>query len=184
MSASIPRVRVHRAFTLMELLVVIAIIGVLSAIVLAALNESRSKGRDAAVKQAMSGTLAQAEVFFQQNGNRYVVSPTTANTDVCRKTADGSTTSGAPGVYYQIKSAADAVGAAAPIDSSTVRTQVGSPTQAVCHSCPNATGWGCSPVNTWAAAVPLKSGGYYCVDSNGYNGYVTTPLASGQMQCT
>ncbi len=53
-----------RGFTLIELLVVIAIIGILSSVVLASLNTARAKGSDAAVKSALSGVRAQAEIIY------------------------------------------------------------------------------------------------------------------------
>ena len=55
-------------FTLIELLVVIAIIGVLSAVVLAALNTARNKGNDAAVKSDLSVIPTQAASYFGDNG--------------------------------------------------------------------------------------------------------------------
>lgn len=51
--------RLKRGFTLIELLVVIAIIAVLSSIVLASLNTSRTKGADAAVKQNLYNVRSQ-----------------------------------------------------------------------------------------------------------------------------
>jgi prepilin-type N-terminal cleavage/methylation domain-containing protein len=60
-----------RGFTLMELLVVIAIIGILASVVLASLNSARSKGSDAAVKSNLNNARAQAELFYDSNGNTY-----------------------------------------------------------------------------------------------------------------
>ena len=57
-----------RGFTLIELLVVIAIIGILSSVVLASLNSARNKGADAAVKSNLAGIRAQAEIYYDTNG--------------------------------------------------------------------------------------------------------------------
>ena len=60
-----------RGFTLIELLVVIAIIGILASVVLASLNSARDKGSDAAIKSTINNTRAQAELYYDDNGNTY-----------------------------------------------------------------------------------------------------------------
>lgn len=51
-------------FTLIELLVVIAIIGILSSVVLGALNTARDKGTDTAIKSNLNNARSQAELFY------------------------------------------------------------------------------------------------------------------------
>lgn len=58
-------------FTLVELLVVIAIIGLLAAVVLAALGSAKKKGTDAAVEQGLDGARPQGELFAEANSNNY-----------------------------------------------------------------------------------------------------------------
>ncbi len=54
-----------RGFTLIELLVVIAIIGMMSSIVLGALNSSRSKGSNAAIKSNMNNMRSQVQLLYE-----------------------------------------------------------------------------------------------------------------------
>lgn len=61
----------NKGFTLIELLVVIAIIGILASVVLASLSTARARGKDAAIKAAVSSALTQAEIVA--NGTAYNV---------------------------------------------------------------------------------------------------------------
>ena len=141
-----------KGFTLIELLVVIAIIGILSSVVLASLNTARSKGTDASIKSNLANARAQAELFYDANGNTYVVTAGTA-TDVCNV---AGLVSGVKGVYTNVLAAATASGLLAV---NTTYATAGSATTATCHS--SAAGWG--------AEVPLKNGTnqMWCVDSTG-----------------
>lgn len=58
-------------FTLIELLMVVAIVGLLAAILVASLTDSRAKGADGAIKKQMTQVRAQAELFYINNSNIY-----------------------------------------------------------------------------------------------------------------
>lgn len=139
----------RRAFTLIEILVVISIIGVLSSIVLSELNSARARGVDAVVKSDLNNARAQAELFYDANGLRYATSPPGGPNDVC---APAGSIAGVKGIHSFVLAAANAVGIG------TVTEQgAGNSSTAICNA--NTT--------AWAAQVPLKTSGFYCVDSTG-----------------
>jgi prepilin-type N-terminal cleavage/methylation domain-containing protein len=176
--------KIERGFTLIELLVVIAIIGVLSSIVLSSLNTARNKGTDASVKSNLDSSRAQAELFYDANGNKYVQTAGTA-TDVCN--VAGSVGSPAvKGIYAQVLAAAQSAGLG------TVNNVIGTTGGlliATCHTCNAATGGSdCnSKFDRWAAEAPLKSSGgtlVYCVDSSGTATSTPTNLGPGDTTCS
>ena len=82
----------NKGFTLIELLVVIAIIGILSTIVLVAVNTARAKGDDAAVKEDLHGIRSQAEILNDNNGS---YSGICGDPGIADALGNASTTSGA-----------------------------------------------------------------------------------------
>jgi prepilin-type N-terminal cleavage/methylation domain-containing protein len=135
-----------RGFTLIELLVVIAIVGILAAIVMAALNDAREKGGDAAVKSNLANARSQAEVVYNTR---------TANLNTYTGVCTNGTIDGVQGIGFAVLSAAKAVGLLSPYYSIDASNALSDPTLAVCNA----------GTNAWAAQVPLKEGGFWCVDS-------------------
>lgn len=142
--------RKNKGFTLIELLVVIAIIGILSSVVLASLNTARTKGSDAAGKAQMSGARAQAELFYDSNGNSY--DGGTAATDVCNA---AGLAGGVSGINALVLAAAKNA-----LSTATVVVNQAGATTAANASCN-------SSANSYAAEVALKGGSFFCIDSTG-----------------
>jgi len=136
-----------KGFTLIELLVVIAIIGILASVILASLNSARAKGADAAIKSGMANAHTQAELYYDNNNNSYL--------GVCA--ASGSATPA--GINTILSQAATTAGSGALITTLATGETVSGPGSAVCHDAANGT--------AYAAQMPLKGGGYWCIDSLG-----------------
>ncbi len=147
------KARAPQGFTLIELLVVIAIIGILSSVVLSALNNARTKGNDAAIKSNLNATRSQSELYYDANGNSYL--------NICTNTSVG----GVKSVYDQVFAAASAAGF-----SGFSRNLGGNANRVVCND----------SAADWAVQAPLKAGTYFCIDSTGAaTTTATTILFSG-----
>ncbi len=139
------KLNLKRGFTLIELLVVVAIIGILASVVLAALNNARSKGGDAGVKTNLHTVSTQAGLFYENNNLSFLPSGgSDLNLGPCP-------------IYYERgssmvdtdKSIADAIVEATLRGNNT-------------NACYNSG-------STWAVAVGLTSSdtASWCVDSEG-----------------
>lgn len=140
-----------KGFTLIELLVVIAIIGILSSVVLASLNTARNKGTDAAIKSQLAAIRAQAEIVYDGLGNYGTGAASTASNANC-------------GLANSLFATTTVVGQINGVKASSGSTNV------ICATDAN-------PATKWAVSAVLKSGGNWCVDSNGIS-------ASGTAQTT
>lgn len=143
-----------RGFTLIELLVVIAIIGILSSVVLASLNTARNKGADAAIKSNLSAARAEAEIYYDSNGNTYAAS-SAYGVGVC-----GST--GSNVISDSVNAAIAASGSGETIAST-------------CYATP--TSWAAQ------VRMKSVTTDYYCVDSTGYAATTTVATAEADGIC-
>lgn len=153
----------RKGFTLIELLVVIAIIGILASIVLMALDQSKSKGKDAAVKQNLINARSQAAFYY--NGT---ATSTNSYLGYCNDAKNGA--------FRHIQAAAQASGITPQIEY-VAATASGGDTE-VCHS----------DLNRYAVWVPLSGStdtniSGWCIDSNDASKKVTTQLAGSAYVC-
>lgn len=153
----------NRGFTLIELLVVIAIIGILAATVLASLGTARSSGSDASVKGSVNSAKAQAEIFYN-TGTTYA--------SVCTAAGGLSTLTAA-----MVK---NAPGSDTVVTAGTL--QVGTPVASMTTYCfSDASNWVVSaPLNSSTASAPK----FFCADSTGFSGEITTVRTASKLDCS
>lgn len=151
----------YRGFTLIELLVVIAIIGILSAVVIASVSNSRQKAKDATVKADLSVVMKQAELYLLNN-NKY-----------------GSTTYPATGTC-PVKTA---------LSTKTIMYEDAVLVKAIVGATSNGAGTASARcfvnIGSWVIAVTLKDNkNSWCVDSTGVSKLEPVRAMSGAIDST
>lgn len=145
----------NKGFTLIELLVVVAIIGILSSVVLASLNNARSKGADASIKSNLANMRSQAAIYYETNNGWYSsVAITTLPVTSC---TTGSSV----------------------FSDSTLASMIAAVTSA--NTAPTCVlgGTSAAKASSWAIYATLKTTGSWCVDSTGASVSGTDSNADG-----
>ena len=148
----------QRGFTIIEILIVIAIIGILSSVVLVALNTARSKGADATIKAQLSQIRNQAGIVYDSAGCYNEAGTPGSACDVEFPVDDCSTLAGTLFANTNVSAQITAAGNAS--DGTGIA-------RASCVE--DATD------QNWAVSVPLKTAitDSWCVDSTGTSKKVT-----------
>ncbi len=142
-----------KGFTLIELLVVVAIIGILATVVLSSLGSARKKAKLSAAKAAMKSLQSEMELKYLDY-NTYVGSG---------ENKSEFTFKAAWGVGREddacLKDGADKF-------LQEVFDKLGVDSKPLCMAEPN----------SFHAMFTLETGGFFCVDSEGYAGYTSNGL--------
>ena len=172
--------KINKGFTLIELLVVIAIIGILSSVVLASLNASRSKGSDAAAKSNLSTVRTQSIIYY--DANNYSYNSASGSGLVTAPTSVGCAATGAffndPIITAALVAADKAAGGNATdlATLSKVVCQIGSTNTNANYNITT------TRAKVWTVYVPtannIGSNTGWCVDSTGIAKATTIPVAN------
>lgn len=147
-----------RGFTLLELLIVVAIIGILAAISLSYLGQSKTKSIDGGIKSDLVNARSQAEVYYTNNNKSY----------------DGVCNSSTNGITKQL------IAAGRKFDNSPVGTyDNGLDSDFTANERCN------DDASGYAAWVPLRmtANTAWCVDSRNASKLVNSVLTAGTTQC-
>jgi prepilin-type N-terminal cleavage/methylation domain-containing protein len=156
-----------RGFTLIELLVVISIIGILSAVVLAALSAARDQTKEAAAKLNLNGIKTESELYWGTNK--------TYGTNGAGTNVNSNACTNANAMFVKDARITDAI-TQADIASGGAGWP---PTKVRCGI--SATG-GNQRWVMWAPKISSPTTGW-CVDVDGSASYTNAPLSNGTYIC-
>lgn len=166
MSLTLSSVKTRQGFTLLELLIVIAIIGILVAVVLASMSQSKAKGADAGVRSNLLNARSQAEVYYTNQNRSY--------SGVCNDTSLG--------IFKMMQAAARAQNIT-PRTPPYMPADVGAWNKETCHD----------SVDAYAVWVPLQVTSFgasrsgfpvgLCIDSLNTTKIINADLPSSQTFC-
>ncbi|MCA9356701.1 type II secretion system protein [Candidatus Nomurabacteria bacterium] len=155
----------QQGFTLIELLVVIAIIGILAAVVLGSLNDARSGGQDASIKQSVANIRAQAELVYNADGYSYL--------NVCSATSTKKLLDAAVKVVNGTAYVASTHGINSAVGANTILGPASGRT-AACRS----------DETRYVAVSPLASvAEFWCVDSTGVSAQISAAPVANDYTC-
>jgi len=135
----------QKGFTLIELLVVIAVVAILSSVVWAFMGSARNRTADTAVKAGMKELVAQALLYSNETNGSY--GPVGGTPKPCMQNTSFS------GVFSNTK----------------VKSIVSNVLSNSANKAPYNFAMCVENNNSFAMYVPLKGGGFWCVDNSNHS---------------
>lgn len=169
-----------KGFTLIELMVVISIITILVFLIVYFVSDAKKRGADAGIKSNLHTIKTQAELFYLENKNNYIVTPNPGSPQTAYATYcdDPFWSASFPrSMWVANQTMKNALAEALKHKGGT-----GGSNSSRCLNYPNA--WAISIVLKTSPLSPVK---YWCVDSSGQakvgTGAVASSISLATLKC-